>query len=135
MPCLDADQKLNLKKHFIAPETLHIKPWYVSDPIPSSESERMEILSLAIHSHYIHEKNAPAKVTRIINGSRDGYCRFTGGGDIHIEKHEMSLVITNAQEEDDPSLSPREDGQVVRLRVKRQIVRAAKVYCTSYLRI
>ena len=25
----------------------------------------------------------------------------------------MSLVITNAQEEDDPSLSPREDGEYI----------------------
>ena len=75
--------------------------------ILSTESERMEFLSQAI-AKYLENEGIMAEVRRFKHpGLRDGYCQFTGGGDVYIDNQEMSMIITNHQE--DPSVSPRND--------------------------
>lgn len=110
---LDDDINLDLKKHFVTKETLHLRPDYIF-PTPTSEEDRMKCLETTIANFYqLHGSHAPAKVTRVNDfGSREGYCEFTGGGDVfvHATIQKETLVITKGLDEVDPSLSPIEDG-------------------------
>lgn len=109
--CLDSDQSLDLKNYFPYPDMLFLKPCFIY-PFASSETDRMDILYLALAKHLSSDKSVV--VSNIKNpGNTDHFCRFSGGGDIFISKKTVSMVIS--QQHDDPPddypspRSPRND--------------------------
>lgn len=101
-----------LEKHFEEKERAQIKPDFIY-PKPSSESQRTDCLWMTINEFYqLSKENAPAKIFKITNpGLREGFCQFTGGGDLFIEncKNGNAMLLFTGQNEQDPSISPRTD--------------------------
>jgi len=81
--CLDPDLKLDLKKHFIDPESPSIDTWFCY-PHVADEAHRMDALFNA-YLYYLQGKKAD--VYQIKNpGSTNYYCQFSGGGDLLVTK-------------------------------------------------
>lgn len=81
----------------------------------------MNVLLSTIKGHY-GQRVAEVDIGKVDRpGHLDHYCRFSGGGDIYIEKKGMSLVIVTDLDKRDISLSPRyedEDGCITGLTIE-----------------
>jgi len=88
--CLDSDPKLDLKKHFLNPDTLHLDPLFVY-PVLIDEADHMDVFRDAL---VLHLPDKDVRVHQINNpGNTDHYCQFSGGGDLFITKKASSIVI------------------------------------------
>ena len=112
--CLKANKDMALERHFEVKEKAQIKPDFTF-PKPTSESERMDCLWMTIRDFYqLSNENAPAKISKIAPpGLRQGFCQFTGGGNLFIESQNgNALLLFTGQNEQDISLSPRSDDEI-----------------------
>ena len=99
----------NLSKYF---EDSHLKFGYVF-PVPKSEDERVTTMCSAV-SHYFVKEKIQAQVTRIDpKVNVQGYCQFSGGGDIRINTLQSILIVQGEIKGDDDEVSPIYDGTSV----------------------
>ena len=106
---LVVDQEVDLTRYF---DNSALKFDYVY-PKPLLEDNRMKCLYSALLLHYkLDREDAPAKMTMIDPKSQtEGYCQFSGGGDIRLHgKLKDTLVINTALIEDVEGISPIYDG-------------------------
>ena len=80
---LQEDVNCDLRKYFKQETTTRDDFAY---PRVLTEDDRMACLEITIRNHYgLRRVDGPAKLTRITKpGITDGFCQFTGGGDIYI---------------------------------------------------
>lgn len=81
-------------------------------PKPRYEEQRMACLLSTITSKYqLNKPNSLAKAMKIeAKTQTDGYCQFSGGGDILVHAELETLVVKGVTTKDDEGLSPIYDG-------------------------
>jgi len=112
---LVADIKYDLKKDFISAENGQLKVPYTFRR-PDAEENRVEALHMSIHDYFnLKSEDSGIQLKRIHSpGITNGYCQFTGGGDIHLEKLTDSLVIYSGPEmSKDITQSPIHNGETI----------------------
>ena len=89
-------------------------------PKPSFEEKRMYCLQTTIMDQYkLKSQHAPAKVEKIDPKTQtNGYCQFSGGGDLCLYSNSQTLVVKgltdeNDEKNDDGGLSPIYNGDSI----------------------
>ena len=102
---LNSDANDDLTKYFENEKGKVLKQNFCF-PQPESEARRIDCLLSTINSKYKLPNSLPKQQT-------DGYCQFSGGGDILIFSEVETLVVHGTEEDDEEEnggLSPISDG-------------------------
>lgn len=107
---LNPDASDNLEKYFVDKKRLLLNP-VILFPIPNNEDHRIQCLLTTIKRKY-QLPNTLADAEKVVPQlETDGYCQFSGGGDIVVHSGLQTLVVQGKNnEEGDGGLSPISDG-------------------------
>ena len=91
---LNEDITDDLTKYFLDVKNTHLRESFCY-PKPSFEEKRMYCLQTTIMDQYkLKSQHAPAKVEKIDPKTQtDGYCQFSGGGDLCLYSNSQTLVV------------------------------------------
>ena len=109
---LNPDTSDNLEKYFVDKKRTLLKPVF-RFPQPYSEDHRIECLLTTIKRKY-QLPNSLANAEKVVPQlETDGYCQFSGGGDILVHSGLETLVVQGKEEDNEEGhggLSPISDG-------------------------